>query len=97
MTSGNLVAMIPTDQAFAETKRPPKEGWKMPFAPLYAALKEYTDSRISRADFNKQQTGKLVPDSSAGQEFDKRLTFSSQPLLPSLKTHPLYVEYALPG
>jgi hypothetical protein len=95
MTSGHLVAMIPTDESFARTKHPPKDGWKMPFDLLYAALKKQTSSRIVRADFDKTKTKELSGDSDAGNDFLKRLTFSHQPLLNG-ETRPLYIEYTLP-
>lgn len=96
MRSGNLVAMIPTDQQFAQTRKPPHDGWKMPFEKLYEALKEYTDQRIARADFNKQETENLVGSSSLSQAFLKQLHFAEQPLLAKQKDVPLYVEYHLP-
>jgi hypothetical protein len=95
MTSGDLVAMIPTDEDFAKTKHPPKDGWKMPFSILYEALKQQTDTRIARADFNQKETTNLAAASGSESSFLKRLKFSSQPLLPSLKDRPLYVEYTL--
>lgn len=95
MTSGDLVAMIPTDEDFAKTKHPPKDGWKMPFSVLYKALKQQTDTRIARADFNESKTTQLVSASESGSSFLKRLSFSSQPLLPKLKSRPLFVEYTL--
>jgi len=96
MTSGDLVAMIPTDQAFAKTRKPPHDGWKMPFVDLYDALRNMTSHRVARADFNEQETQAVWEQSTAGKAAWKRLTFSKEPLLPQLKTQPLYVEYTLP-
>lgn len=48
MTSEDLVAMIPVDEAVA--KRQGKKGWKMPAEDLYKRLLEKTRSRIIRLD-----------------------------------------------
>lgn len=48
MTSEELVAMIPVDEAVA--KRQGKKGWKMPAEDLYKRLQEKTKSRIIRLD-----------------------------------------------
>lgn len=50
MTSPDLVAMIPLDEAFAGRKK-----WEMPFGTLYASLAIKTKGRILQAD------GKLSP------------------------------------
>lgn len=43
-----LIAMIPTDETFARRKG--KDGWRMPFGPLYRRLLEKTGGRVIRAD-----------------------------------------------
>lgn len=48
MTSEDLVAMIPVDEAVA--RRQGKKGWKMPAEDLYKRLQEKTKSRIIRLD-----------------------------------------------
>ncbi|MDF2191175.1 hypothetical protein [Paraflavitalea sp. CAU 1676] len=48
MTSEDLVAMIPVDEAVA--KKQGKKGWKMPADDLYQRLQEKTKSRIIRLD-----------------------------------------------
>ncbi|AXY76807.1 hypothetical protein D3H65_23660 [Paraflavitalea soli] len=48
MTSEDLVAMIPVDEAVA--KKQGKKGWKMPAEDLYKRLQEKTKSRIIRLD-----------------------------------------------
>jgi hypothetical protein len=54
MTSPDLVAMIPVDQAMATQKK-----WNMPFPPLYRRLLEKCRSRVIRLDV---PLGKTVPD-----------------------------------
>lgn len=46
MNHPELVAMIPVNQAFAKSKRPPATGWKMPFDPLLERLREKTKGRV---------------------------------------------------
>jgi hypothetical protein len=98
MTSGDLMAMIPTDETFALTQSPP-HGWKMPFHDLYVALKEYTNSRIARADFDESQMPQILDDpndqSPAWKKFSKGLRFSKIPLKPKLD-RPLWVECDIP-
>jgi hypothetical protein len=97
MTSGDLVAMIPTDEAFALTQSPP-HGWKMPFFELYEALKKFTGCRIARADFAKDEMTKLFDDpkkannNPAWTRFVNGLRFAPTPLLASMKNRPMFVE-----
>lgn len=94
MTSGDLIAMIPTDEAFALTQSPP-HGWKMPFHDLYVALKKYTNSRIARADYDKSEVPQVLDDpkeaSPAWKRFEQGLRFSKDLLQPQ-KDRPLWVE-----
>lgn len=48
MTSPDLTAMIPVDEVWARARRP--YAWKMPFGPMYEALKGQTAGRILRTD-----------------------------------------------
>jgi Metallo-beta-lactamase superfamily len=102
MTSGDLVAMIPTDQVYAKTKRPPKTGWEMPAHGVHEALSGFTNGRIVRADHtsSKQLTDEAkssVHDSRSWQEFIERVTFGGE--FPAdakkKKGEPLYIEYSI--
>lgn len=103
--TGNLVAMIPTDEAFANKQSPP-HGWKMPFAVLYDALKTRTSRRILRADKNQddlkqeEETGR-ADSSRRWDEFDPQVVFASatvpkDPKEIDKKPQPLYIEYTIP-
>jgi beta-lactamase superfamily II metal-dependent hydrolase len=59
MTSPQLAAMIPVDQAMAQHKK-----WNMPFPPLYRRLEEKTAGRVLRAD--QPSTGAHVTEGPAG-------------------------------
>jgi len=82
MTGASLVAMVPTDRAYAATKRPPDDGWKMPRAELLEALKGSTRGRILLADL----PGKDALDGQAGEglnpldwkDFLERVAFSPE-------------------
>ena len=103
MTSGELVAMIPTDEKFALKQSPP-HGWKMPFAKLYDALKERTHFRILRADRDRSDIDAAPAKAQVSPElrtnFDKRVAFSKDVLVrdPSEKgtpAQPLWLEYTI--
>ena len=102
MTGGDLIAMIPTDEDFAHTRKPPADGWKMPYKDLYIALKKFTNNRIARADFAKKDMPKIFDDPSKAAsdpefaKFVEQLHFSAKPLLPSMKSRPMFVECVVP-
>jgi hypothetical protein len=56
MTSPELAAMIPTDEAWAKRTF----GWEMPFKPLATRLKEQTRGRVIRADSGLPATASLA-------------------------------------
>lgn len=104
MTSGDLVAMIPVDQAMAKKKR-----WKMPFGPLYERLQELTLGRVLRADEDEKEFEAAVKEASHKNtptqrkkrwaEFQGQVTFASKKLKDAKgkdSKQPLYVEYVLP-
>jgi hypothetical protein len=98
MTSGDLVAMIPTDEQFALQQN--KQGsWRMPAQELNDDLKKLTSGRILRADRTQKDLdaqGKAAHDG-RWNEFHDSVHFADEPLLPDLdaKEFPLYVEYRI--
>jgi len=100
MVSGDLVAMIPTDEEFAKLQNP-KGSWKMPAPKLHEDLKTFTDGRILRADGSAKslnaQAGAGAP-SQRWSQFLDRVKFADEPLLNGQdpKETPLYVEYRIP-
>ncbi len=101
MTSGDLVAMIPTDEDYARTKRPPKTGWEMPANGVYEALRGFTNGRISRADHTStdqlaQEADTTVRGSRSWKEFLGRIKFDGKfPDDAQRADGPLFVEYTL--
>ncbi|HLO40949.1 MAG TPA: MBL fold metallo-hydrolase [Phycisphaerales bacterium] len=59
MTSPDLIAMIPVDEAFA--RRQPHGGWKMPYPALYQDLKSRTGGRILRSDTGLPALKEVTP------------------------------------
>jgi hypothetical protein len=107
MTSGDLVAMIPVDAKMARRKRPPKKGWKMPFGPLYARLKELTFQRVLRADEGREEfeMAAAAGSSTAARLWDTyrhQVVYSDAELFREPKhehkerSRPLFVEYTVP-
>lgn len=101
MTGGGLVAMIPTDEAFAKTKRPPLDGWKMPKAELNEALSAFTRNRILRADQDEADLDARRPhDSPIWDDFRARVRFAGETFAPDPDDpgppRPLYIEYKIP-
>jgi len=106
--------MIPTDEAMAATKGvrtradgSKSEGWKMPFAPLFARLNEVTGHRVLRADRDKDALDAEEPAGRAASArrwaaFRPRVRFADMELVRDRKTEkdkpaqPLYVEYTIP-
>ncbi|MEO6811915.1 MAG: MBL fold metallo-hydrolase [Isosphaeraceae bacterium] len=100
MTGSDLVAMIPTDEAFAKTKRPPRDGWKMPKAELNEALMAFTHHRILRADQGEADLdAQRPPDSPFWNDFRARVRFADEMFTPDPKdpgpARPLYIEYTI--
>ncbi len=87
MTSGRLVAMIPTDYEFGLKQG--KDGWQMPRESLEKMLKEVTKERVIRADRLRDS---LTP------AFQPDVFQSDRPLLPDLPAgqFPIHVEYDVP-
>lgn len=102
MTSGDLVAMIPTDSAYAKTKRPPKTGWEMPAHGVNEALHTFTNGRIIRADHESldqmdEEVDEETRHSRSWQDFRKRVNFDGKFSAEADKAgKPLYVEYSIP-
>jgi hypothetical protein len=102
MTSGDLVAMIPTDQEYASTKRPPKTGWEMPAEGVHEALRAFTNGRIIRADHGSadqldEEIEQSARDSRSWKEFRDRVRFDGEfPSDAQKEGKPLYVEYTIP-
>lgn len=101
MTSGGLVALIPTDEAFAKTKHPPQDGWKMPKAELNEALKTFTHNRILRADQGAADLdAQGVPNSPLWNDFRARVRFSDETFAPDPddlgSARSVYIEYTIP-
>jgi hypothetical protein len=99
MTGADLVAMIPVNEVMAHKKRPPKDGWKMPFDPLYTRLKELTLGRVLRADRGPEDLTKAeaaAPEGTKGKwdEFLKLVKFSDEKF--PQDGQPLFVEYTIP-
>jgi beta-lactamase superfamily II metal-dependent hydrolase len=100
MTSGDLVAMIPTDEQFA-LQQNKKGSWRMPAQELNDDLKKYTSQRILRADRTQRDLddqGKKSDAAKAWDNFVARVNFAKkEPLLPDLDPDkfPIYVEYHL--
>ncbi len=104
MTSGDLVAMIPTDSDFAKTKRPPKTGWEMPAHGVNEALHTFTNGRIIRADHESlehmdEEVDEETRNSRSWQDFRKRVKFGGKFSAQARKKAgmPLYVEYWIPS
>jgi hypothetical protein len=103
MTSGDLVAMIPTDRDFARTKRPPKTGWEMPAHGVQEALRGFTGGRIIRADLaSKEQLDDEIEDeqvrhSRGWKEFLDRVRFGGAFPAQARKKDgaPLFIEYTI--
>jgi hypothetical protein len=103
MTSGELVAMIPTDQDFAHTRRPPKTGWEMPAHGIEQALRGFTGGRIIRADCKsiKELDQEIVApeerESRTWKEFRNAVAFKEKfpPESEKQDTEPLYVEFTI--
>jgi hypothetical protein len=102
MTSGDLVAMIPTDQDYARTKRPPKTGWEMPAHGVHEALRSFTNGRVVRADHGSpeqldEEADKAALNSGSWKEFRKGVRFDGKfPDDAQKDGKPLYVEYTIP-
>jgi hypothetical protein len=104
MTSGELVAMIPTDQEFARTKRPPDTGWEMPAHGVHEALRRLTGGRIIRADrtssegLDEEIEDEQVRGSRGWKEFLSRVRYGGEFPADTQKGvgKPLYVEYTIP-
>jgi hypothetical protein len=100
MSSGELVAMIPTDEEFA-LQQNKKGSWRMPAEELAKDLQAFTARRILRADRTQEDLDKEGQEADAARQweaFDKRVKFADAPLLPDLdaKKSPLYVQYTIP-
>jgi hypothetical protein len=89
MTDPDLVAMIPVDEEDALGQRPPQDGWKMPFEPLYRALERRTRKRILRADRD------FTPDETAWRGWEERVAVPAGETLTGTE-RPLYVDYTIP-
>jgi len=102
MISEDLVAMIPTDQAYADTKSPP-HGWKMPEPELNRALMACTHRQILRSDVDQAQFDADAADIATTlrwKSFRNRVEFAPTKFDPDPKDlsppRPLYVEYNIP-
>jgi hypothetical protein len=102
MTSGDLVAMIPTDQEYASTKRPPRTGWEMPAHGVHEALRGFTNGRIIRADHGSkdqldEEVDAMARASRSWNEFCGRVRFGGEfPADAQRAGRPLFVEYTIP-
>jgi hypothetical protein len=102
MTSGDVVAMIPTDEKFGLAQKP--NPWQMPFAELNEALRATTYHRILRADRGKADMQKEAAEgrnasAARWKEFAGRVKFPAEKMIGDngkKGSRPLYVEYALP-
>lgn len=102
MASGDLVAMIPTDEAFALRQKPHK--WLMPFNDLNGALRSFTGHRILRADKGQADLDAAAEDgrkASAGgwDVFARQARFATAKMVGddgAGGTRPLYIEYTVP-
>lgn len=103
MTSEELVAMIPVDEAVA--KRQGKKGWKMPAEDLYQRLQEKTRSRIIRLDQGSVLAGDVKdlptgvrPTKQQLDEFNSRYRESAITITTEDGTRrPLFFEYLVKG
>lgn len=103
MTSEDLVAMIPVDEAVA--KRQGKKGWKMPAEDLYQRLQEKTRSRIIRLDHGSLLAGEVKdlptgvrPTKQQADEFNNCYSESDIIITTEDGTRrPLYFEYLVKG
>jgi hypothetical protein len=94
MTNPGLVAMIPTDQAFAARKRPPEDGWKMPPRALLEALETATQGRVLSADRVDEAA---LAKSGAWREPPGRVRYATETFPKDGETaRPLFTEYQLP-
>jgi hypothetical protein len=100
MVSGNLVAMIPTDEAFALKQKPHK--WLMPFRELNEALRSFTHERILRADRGQADLDAVAKEQRGSAQwagFAARVRFSAAKMIGDdgkKGDRPLYVEYTVP-
>jgi len=86
MTSPDLVALIPVDQAMATRKR-----WKMPFGSLYERLKTKTRGRVLRVDQGRlplEEAEKYGLTQAEWKEFERRTPEDTGP-------DALWIEYRL--
>ncbi len=97
MIGGDLVAMIPTDQAYANTKSPP-HGWKMPEPELNRALIVSTHRQILRSDLDQATFDANAADIASTprwQSFRNRVQFAPTKFDPDPKDfgppRPLYI------
>ncbi len=99
MTSGALVAMIPTDEAFA-LEQNPKGTWQMPDPELATDLGTRTGGRILRADKPAPEPTPPAGATTGAADwaaFRARVTTAAKPLLADGDlANPLYIEYRLP-
>lgn len=99
MDSPELVAMIPTNRAFAKTKRPPADGWKMPEKELMDRLEQKARGRVILADetdtVNLEKRCRNLLPASKRKEFLGSVVFSPENF--NGASSPLYVEYTIEG
>lgn len=92
-----FVAMIPTNRKFAENKRPPQTGWKMPEPELLDRLEEKTRGRViiadeaNKIDLKQRCQGHLS--ASELENFLEKVNFGGS--FGELSNEPLYVEFAI--
>ncbi|MEQ1607275.1 MAG: MBL fold metallo-hydrolase [Pyrinomonadaceae bacterium] len=110
MESPELVAMIPTNQAFAKTKNKDKGGWRMPEKELMDTLELKAQGRVILADEAgvagnekndlHERCKKLKLSGAETQNFLRAVTFGGSfvrnPTVSSLP-EPLWVEYTIEG
>jgi len=102
MVSGDLVAMIPTDEAFALKQKPNK--WLMPFPELNDALQSVTGHRVLRADKGKSDLDATADDgrqasAARWEAFARQVQFATTKMIGDdgkTGTRPLFVEYTVP-
>jgi hypothetical protein len=101
MVSGDLVAMVPTDENFA-LKQPPKGSWQMPYEDLEIDLQRLTHHRILRSDRTEADFDAVgaSPDVAGPRwtEFAKHVHFAKAKMLDDdgkAGDRPLFVEYTL--
>ena len=103
MICEDLVAMIPTDQVYADTKSPP-HGWKMPESGLNRALMAATRRRVTPpADVDADKLDADAADIASTlswRSFRDRVDFAKTKFDADPKDlsppRPLYVEYSIP-